>query len=204
MKAYCLFEQSGTFKNEFKKLGIEAYDFDIQNKFGETDFTEDLFYEIEEAYEGRPSIFDGITSNDIIMAFFPCIRFTIQTQLTFRCDTPQLKKWDNVSQLEYNMKLHKELAHNYELISKFAIVCLKRKLKVIIENPYQKSHYLSNYWALKPAFIDYDRTLRGDQMKKPTQYWFINCKPKCNVVDEEIIPCEVILKEKTFHNFKGL
>lgn len=25
MKAHCLFEQSGTFKNEFKKLGIEAY-----------------------------------------------------------------------------------------------------------------------------------------------------------------------------------
>lgn len=24
MKAHCLFEQSGTFKNEFKKLGIEA------------------------------------------------------------------------------------------------------------------------------------------------------------------------------------
>lgn len=24
MKAYCLFEQSGTFKNEFKKLGIDV------------------------------------------------------------------------------------------------------------------------------------------------------------------------------------
>lgn len=28
---YCLFEQSGTFKNEFKKLGYEAIDYDIQN-----------------------------------------------------------------------------------------------------------------------------------------------------------------------------
>ena len=33
MRAICLFEQSGTFKNEFKKLGIDAYDVDIQNKF---------------------------------------------------------------------------------------------------------------------------------------------------------------------------
>jgi hypothetical protein len=35
-KVYCLFEQSGTFKNEFIKLGIPAEDYDIQNNFGET------------------------------------------------------------------------------------------------------------------------------------------------------------------------
>lgn len=46
MVARCLFEQSGTFKNEFKKLGIEAYDYDIQNEFGETDYQIDLFAEI--------------------------------------------------------------------------------------------------------------------------------------------------------------
>ena len=37
-KVWCFFEQSGTFKNEFKKLGYEAVDVDIQNNFGETDF----------------------------------------------------------------------------------------------------------------------------------------------------------------------
>lgn len=52
MKAHCLFEQSGTFKNEFKKLGIEAYDYDILNDFGETDVQIDLFAEIEKAYRG--------------------------------------------------------------------------------------------------------------------------------------------------------
>lgn len=46
MIAHCLFEQSGTFKNEFKKLGIEAYDYDIQNEFGQTDFQIDLFSQI--------------------------------------------------------------------------------------------------------------------------------------------------------------
>lgn len=52
MKAHCLFEQSGTFKNEFKKLGVEAYDYDILNEYGQTDFQKDLFKEIEQAYEG--------------------------------------------------------------------------------------------------------------------------------------------------------
>ena len=31
MIVHCLFEQSGTFKNEFKKFGIEAFDYDILN-----------------------------------------------------------------------------------------------------------------------------------------------------------------------------
>lgn len=47
-----MFEQSGTFKNEFKKLGIPAYDYDLQNNFGETDYVIDLFGEIEKAYDG--------------------------------------------------------------------------------------------------------------------------------------------------------
>ena len=53
MIAHCLFEQSGTFKNEFKKLGYEAYDYDIQNEFGETDYVIDLFAEIEGGYQGN-------------------------------------------------------------------------------------------------------------------------------------------------------
>lgn len=50
-KVHCFFEQSGTFKNEFIKLGISAEDYDIQNNFGETDHVIDLFGEIDRAYE---------------------------------------------------------------------------------------------------------------------------------------------------------
>lgn len=51
-KVHCLFEQSGTFKNEFIKLGYKAFDYDIQDNFGETDYQIDLFAEIESAYQG--------------------------------------------------------------------------------------------------------------------------------------------------------
>ena len=84
LRAHCLFEQSGTFKNEFKKLGIEAYDYDLQNEFGETDFQIDLFAEIEGGVTGKPSIFDGFGEDDLILAFFPCIRFENQIMLSFR------------------------------------------------------------------------------------------------------------------------
>ena len=47
MKIHCLFEQSGTFKNEFKKLGYEAYDYDILDDYEETDYQIDLFKHIE-------------------------------------------------------------------------------------------------------------------------------------------------------------
>ena len=50
-KVHCFFEQSGTFKNEFIKLGIPAEDYDIQNNFGETEHVIDLFGEIDRAYE---------------------------------------------------------------------------------------------------------------------------------------------------------
>ena len=61
-KVHCFCEQSGTFKNEFIKLGIPAEDYDIQNNFGQTDHVTDLFKAIEDAYDGKPSLFDGIAS----------------------------------------------------------------------------------------------------------------------------------------------
>lgn len=67
MKYHCFFEQSGTFKNEFKKLGYEAYDYDILNDFGETDYNIDLFKEIEKAYDNKKSIFDNLTGGDTIL-----------------------------------------------------------------------------------------------------------------------------------------
>lgn len=51
-KAHCLFEQSGTFKNEFIKLGIPALDYDIQNEYGQTDHVIDLFSQIELGWGG--------------------------------------------------------------------------------------------------------------------------------------------------------
>ena len=66
-KVHCFFEQSGTFKNEFKKLGIPAEDYDIQNNFNETDHVIDLFSEIDRAYTNitrqDKTIFDEISCN---------------------------------------------------------------------------------------------------------------------------------------------
>lgn len=184
---HCLFEQSGTFKREFKKLGYEAYDYDILNDFGETDFQVDLFKEIETAYEReRESIFDNIKDGDEIMAFFPCVRFADQLEMAFRGNQFQLKNWNDEQKLEYDIKLHRELHDLYTKMSKMVIVCLRRNIPLIIENPYSPNHYLTRYWCMSPSLVDYNRMDRGDYYKKPTQYWFINRKPSNNLVFDAV------------------
>lgn len=195
-KIYCFFEQSGTFKNEFRKLGYEAFDYDIQDEFGETDYVCDLFIDIEEAYENRESIFDSITQNDLIIAFFPCIRFEDQIQMAFRSTQFQMKNWSDEQKLENDIKLHRELSNLYEIISKLAIVCIRKNIPLIIENPYSTTHYLTKYWAIPSKIIDKDRRTRGDYFQKPTQYWFINCEPKYNMILEP----QIWHKTKTVEN----
>lgn len=199
MRFHLFFEQSGTFKNELRKLGYEAMDYDILNDFGQTDVVIDLFAEIEKSYAGGGSIFDNITEDDMIIAFFPCVRFEAQIIINMRGDHIEIKKWNDDKKLEYSMKLNNELNHMYQLVSKLAIVCIKRGIPLVIENPYNAQHYLTRYWPLKPAIIDSDRRRDGDHFKKPTQYWFINCEPKNNMLFEPIEFAE----EKVIENIRN-
>ena len=141
-----MFEQSGTFKNAFKKLGYDAIDLDILNDFNQTDTIIDLFAEINHAYDGESSIFDKIAE-------------------ILNC-----------------MRLQTELTEMYLLINKLFLICMKKKLKLIVENPYSEEHYLRRYWCYPPSIIDKDRRTEGDYYKKPTQYWFVNFEPKNNLV----------------------
>ena len=186
MKVHCLFEQSGTFKNEFKKLGIDAEDYDIQNEFGETDNVVDLFAEIRGGYEGKPSIFDNIKEDDLIMAFFPCVRFENQIMLWFRGQSASQMNWTDVEKMEHDMKLLEEVKHNYDLVNMLFIICYRKNLKMVFENPFSEEHFLRRYWCLPPKVIDRDRTARGDYFNKPTQYWFVNCEPKNNMIFEVV------------------
>ena len=187
MKAHCLFEQSGTFKNEFKGLGIMAFDYDIQNEYGETDYQLDLFREIEKGYDKEPSIFDAIKTDDVILAFFPCTRFDCQVQLWMSGNNYAEQGWSDAQKIQYAMEKHAELSDYYSYLCKLILLCIERELKLIIENPFNQPHYLTLYFPVKPTLIDRDRTLNGDYYKKPTQFWFFNCEPKNNVIFEPLV-----------------
>lgn len=105
----------------------------------------------------------------------------------FQGTQSQLKNKSDKYKLEYNLKLHQELHNLYNLVTKLVLICMNKKIPLIIENPYSTEHYLTRYWSLRPKIIDTDRTLRGDNFKKPTQYWFINCEPRNNFIFEPMV-----------------
>ncbi len=133
---------------------------------------------------GGRSIFENIDKEDLIIAFFPCVRFTRRMIFNFTRNGTNNYKFNDIEKLEQNIKYFDEMNYYYGLISKLVIVCLRNELKIIIENPYHTDHILQQFWHIKPKIIDMDRTKRGDNFKKPTQYWFINCEPKNNFVME--------------------
>lgn len=124
-KVYCFFEQSGTFKNEFCKLGIPAEDYDIQNEFEQTDHVCDLFEQIEWAWAEHPSIFDDITADDLILAFFPCINFCDAKTMMFRGVSIYQKKWSLEKIMHTNIQFSRERQKYYELLMKLVCVCTK-------------------------------------------------------------------------------
>lgn len=176
-KIYCFFEQSGTFKNEFRKLGYEAEDYDIQNEYGETDNICDLFAEIERGYDGKPSIFDEITPDDLVLAFFPCIYFCEMNAAIFSGDWANFKGkgMDEIERIL--IEREQKRADFYILLLKMFNICTEKGIRLIVENPYSPQHYLYGNFPHKPAFVDKNRQIRGDFYVKPTQYWFHNCKP---------------------------
>ena len=175
-KVHCFFEQSGTFKNEFIKLGIPAEDYDIQNNFGQTDHVMDLFKEIENAYDGKPSVFDTVTKDNLIMAFFPCIYFCQMSQYaqSLNCTNyRKLAEWEACDQIIVRQRNRQRFL---ELLTKMIRECLRRNIRLIVENPVTGS-FLMNYFLKPPTLVDNNRLARGDYFKKPTGYWFWNCIP---------------------------
>lgn len=177
-KVHCLFEQSGTFKNEFRKLGYEAFDYDIQDNFGETDHMIDLFAEIDKAYANEPSIFDGMTGDDLAVAFFPCIHFCDAKTLMFQGTSTNYIKKTTEDICRENIKLSRERQSFFESLLKLVCVTRERVLRLIVENPWNwsgTSYLQCNFF--RPQIVDKNRMECGDYFRKPTAYWFFGCEP---------------------------
>lgn len=174
---HLLFEQSGTFKRAFQELGYTAHDYDICNEYGVTDFTIDLFHQIELWWNGAPSIFDNITKDDLSIAFFPCVYFNQSNMNLFTGLAIQYKGKNRREVNECIIKREGMRAYYYKQLLKLCTLYEDNELRMIVENPYTQPHYLRNNFPYTPALIDHNRQRRGDYYKKPTQYFYINCQP---------------------------
>lgn len=176
-KVHCFFEQSGTFKKEFIKLGIAAEDYDVQNNFGETDNIIDLFKEIDAAYDGKPSVFDAVGENDLILAFYPCIYFCATSQIAFTLQNYNYRGLNTDEKIKKILERSAKREEFYTRLIKFCAVCLNGGFRMILENPWNGQTYLKANFIKPPDLVDMDRTIRGDCYKKPTAFWFWNCEP---------------------------
>lgn len=175
--AHCFFEQSGTFKKEFKKLGIPAKDYDIRNDFGETDCVCDLFEEIDMEWHGVNGLFGRIGKDDIIMAFFPCVYFNEHNEMYFCGTSYNLRKLSAPDKIRAIIERSDKRQEYYKKVLQLITICEERQLRLVIENPYNAHHYWRFNFPNYPKVIDMNRTLRGDYFKKPTQYIFVGFQP---------------------------
>lgn len=114
--------------------------------------------------------------------------FSDQQILNYKGNNYGMRNWTLKRKLEYDIKLHDQLNLFYKLITELVIIGIDKKLKMIIENPYNitKTHYLTRYWAFESSIKDMNRMEDGDYRVKPTQYWFLNCEPKNNYVNDKL------------------
>ena len=189
-KVHCFFEQSGTFKNEFIKMGILAEDYDIQNNFGETDHVVDLFGHINASFDGEESLFDNITKDDLVMSFFPCIYFSSLSQMQMSLTEVNKRNMPIEARYEAVIERSRNRQRFLELLIMLMGTCEIRGLRLIVENPWAMQTYLKTGFIKQPSLIDNDRTKRGDYFHKPTAFWFINCEPTHGLTyqkDKEVV-----------------
>lgn len=121
-------------------------------------------------------MFDNITENDLILAFFPCIYFCQFSQFMQSLNAPQYKFLEDTKKLEKIIERQILRQKYLNLLTKLVLICTRNKIRLIFENPITGS-FLNNYFLKSADVKDMNRLKRGDYFKKPTGYWFFNCEP---------------------------
>lgn len=200
-KVHCLFEQSGTFKKAFEKLGYVTLDYDIVET-SSVDVNVDLFAEIDNCFnKSDKSIFDNINSGDLVFAFFPCTFFSDQSQLISRGDNYGMRNFSIQEKLINSSTNMYNRAVFYQKLCMLCTIAINKRFKLIIENPYGNNRFLNKFFPLKPQLIIKDRRDYGDFFRKPTQFFFINCEPEFHLENY------VLVQKKDYprvESFEGL
>lgn len=122
--------------------------------------------------------------NDFIIAFFPCTHFCDANELQYRL-------WTGGKRIDYDknsvnrlINRNRERARYFELYLKFTYICKVKGIPTIIENPASSGNknYLVQFSPIEVAWHEKDRSLFGDNFKKPTNFFAINFEMKENFI----------------------
>lgn len=145
---------------------------------------------------GGKSIFDGITEDDLIVAFFPCIHFCDAKVMIFKHYSIFMKNLSLERKTQRTIEAEKERHVFFMILLKMVNVCAKRRFRLIIENPWNTSRmtYLQNNFP-DPTIIDRNRSNRADYFVKPTAYWFFGCEPTHGCTMQKNTNPKIVYKE---------
>ena len=190
---YCLFEQSGTFRDAFRRVGFAAECIDIRNDFEKTDHVIDIF----QALKDRTFPFDSDTLHDKttrFFAFFPCTYFSSNNDMIFRGDSAIFRKMSEPDKERYILK--RRIQRNYYKTMLYTLVrrCIVYHIPLILENPASQTikQYLGN------PTVSHSRNKYGDYFYKPTCYYFYFCS-----FNERSMKLQQLYKPKRIQYLKG-
>lgn len=126
---------------------------------------------------GGKSLFDNVLSDDLIVAFFPCIYFCCMSMMLMSRTHRNYRNLNEKEKTDAILKRSEKRQYFYTLVIKFHSICYQRGIRMIMENPWSEQTFLKANFLSKPTIVDQNRMLRGDYMVKPTAYWFVNCEP---------------------------
>ena len=91
---------------------------------------------------GGASVFDSITCNDLILAFFPCIYFSCMSQMEMSWGCHNYKGWTTRMKTDNILRRSKQRERFLELAIKMLTIAEERGLRLIMENPWSQQTYL--------------------------------------------------------------
>ena len=126
---------------------------------------------------GGASVFDSISYDDLIMAFFPCIYFSCMSQMLISYTHRNYTNYSPKQKTDAILERSANRERYFSLAVKMFGIVKDRNLRMVMENPWSEQTFLRHNFPAKPSLIDNDRTKRGDVFVKPTAYWFVGCNP---------------------------
>ena len=137
-----------------------------------------------------------MSSDDLIIAFYPCIYFCATSQMLFYLSHRNYRNLNTQQKIEKILTRSDNRKEYYDRLIKFVAMCLDRNLRMVFENPWSEQTYLKSNFLKKPDVVDTNRMERGDYYVKPTAYWFWNCEPTNGFTHQNDKQKKIILQSK--------
>lgn len=145
---------------------------------------------------GGQSIFDSMTCEDLIVAFFPCIYFSALSQMSMSFGCVNYRSMSIAEKSEAVLTRSRNRESFFRLLVQMFSVVMQKGIRMIVENPWNEQTFLKANFIMPPTMVDNDRTRRGDFFKKPTAFWFIGCKPTYGVTEQKPRETKTIMAAK--------